>query len=100
MYKVEVYHYRKAWRNGDLEAEQTMIRSELFSTRKSAKAYIERQVESEAKYCTKPTVRRDYHKGYEPSYVYLFTGEEWQHENSGEMCHEYYTYKLEKAKAR
>lgn len=100
MYKVEVYYHRKAIMRGDLEAEDARINSELFSTRKSAKAYIERQIESEARYCDKPVVRRDYHKGNEPSYVYLFTGEEWQHENSGEMHQEYYTYKLEKAKSR
>lgn len=100
MYKVEVYHYRKAWRNGDLEAEQVMIGSEFFSTRKSAKEYIERQVESNAKYADKPFIRREYHKGDKPSYIYLWTGEEWQHENSGETCQEYYTYTLRRARAK
>ena len=100
MYKVEVYHHREAIVRGDLEAEDARINSEVFATRKSAKAYIERQIESEARYLDNPTVRRDYHKGNEPSYVYFFTGEEWQHENSGEMHQEYYTYKLEKVKAR
>ena len=100
MYQVKIYHHRKAIVKGDLEDELVMTDSKVFSTRKSAKGFIERQVASEARYVSKPTIRRDYHKGDEPSYVYLFTGEEWQHENSGEMCHEYYTYKLEKAKAR
>ena len=94
MYKVEVYHYREAWFKGDLEDEEVLLRSELFKTRKSAKDYIESKVKG------KINVVKRYHKGDEPSYVHYFTGYKWQHENTGETCHEYYTYKLEKVKAR
>lgn len=100
MYQVKVYHFKRAVVRGDLEAEQVLEKSELFKTRKAAKDFIESEVRSESRYADKPTVRREYHKGNEPSYVYLWTGDEWQHENSGEMCYEYYTWKLEKAKAR
>lgn len=100
MYQVKIYHHRKAIVKGDLEDELVMINSKVFSTRKSAKGFIERQAASEARYASKPTIRRDYHKGDEPSHVYLWTGDEWQHENSGEMCQEYYIYKLEKVKVK
>ena len=94
MYKVEVHHYRKAWRNGDLEGEMVLVASELFKTRKSAKEYIEKKVNG------KPNVTRKYHTGLVPSYVWQYTGDKWQHENSGEMCYEHYMYKLEKVKVK
>jgi hypothetical protein len=100
MYQVKVYHYREAIVKGDLEDEHVLEKSELFKTRKSAKDFIESEVRSESRYADKPVIRREYHKGNERSYVYLWTGDEWQHENSGEMCQEYYTYVLEKAKLR
>lgn len=94
MYRVEVYHYREALVKGDLEDEEVMISSELFKTRKSAKEWIENKV----KY--KSPVRKEYHTGNKTSYVWYWTGHKWQHENSGEMCHECYTYKLDKVKLR
>ncbi len=100
MYQVKVYHHRRAIVRGDLENEEVLEKSELFKTRKAAKGFIEDEVRKESRYADKPFVRREYHRGNEPSYVYLWTGDEWQHENSGEMCQEYYTYKLEKAKVR
>ena len=100
MYQVKVYHFKRAIVRGDLEAEEVLENSELFKTRTSAKHYIEEHVRRESRYADKPVVRREYHKGNTPSHVYLWTGDRWQHENSGEMCEEYYTYKLEKAKAR
>ena len=100
MYQVRVYHYKRAIRRGDLEDEHVLEKSELFKTRKAAKVFIEDEVKREWRYADRPQVRREYHKGDEPSYVYLWTGDKWQNENSGEMCEEYYTWKLEKAKAR
>ena len=92
MYKVEVYHYREAIVKGDLEDESVLIQSELFKTRKSAKEWIENKVRG------KSGVTKSYHKGDQASYVWHHTGHIWRHENSGEICHECYTYKLEKAK--
>lgn len=94
MYQVKVYHYREAWRKGDLEDEEVMIQSEVFKTRKAAKEWIE----SKVKY--KKDVWRNYHKGDEKSYVGYTTGHKWRHENSGEMCEEQYTYVLSKLKVR
>lgn len=94
MYQVKVYHYREAIVKGDLEDEQVMIDSQMFKTRKSAKEWIE----SKVRY--KKDVFRHYHKGDKESIVGYFTGHEWRHENSGEMCYEQYTYVLSKVKAR
>lgn len=98
MYKVEVRHHKKAWRNGDLEDTLELVSSELFKTRSSAKTYIE----SSCGLNRKPAkqVQRHYHMGDEPSYCYWFTGVTWQHENSGETMQEYYEYKLSKVKAK
>lgn len=94
MYQVKVYHYREAIVKGDLEDEEVLIASELFKTRRAAKEYIEKKVNG------KSNVNRKYHTGITPSYVWHYTGHKWRHENSGEMCYEHYTYKLEKVKAR
>lgn len=95
MYKVEVRHHTKAWRNGDLEDALDLVSSELFKTRKAAKGYIEREL------CKRHgTIHMDWHKGDTPSYCYCFTGVKWQHENSGAEMQEYYEYKLSKVKAK
>jgi hypothetical protein len=94
MYKVEVYHYRETFVRGDLEDETVLIKSELFKTRKSAKEYIEDQVRG------KSGVTKSYHKGNETSYVWYHTGHKWINENTGETCHECYTYTLDKVKPK
>ena len=86
MYKVEVYHYRETFVRGDLEDETVLIKDELFKTRKAAKEYIEKDVKG------KSGVHREYHTGDRPSYVWRHTGHTWIHENSGEECHESFTY--------
>lgn len=96
MYQVTVHHHKKAWRNGDLEDAFELERQENFKTRAKAKIFIESQINR------KPLsqIRREYHKGDTPSYCYWFTGETWQHENSGEQMEEYYQYTLKKVKLR
>lgn len=88
-YLVEVWHYRPAYRNGDLEDESVIIETRTFKTRKEAKAFIESRVgRKNAKY--------DWHKGDKPSYVYFWTNKTWIHENTGEECTESFTYCLKK----
>ena len=90
MYKVETRHHRKAWRNGDLEDELVLIESKNFRTMLAAKTYIEDKVKGKAQ------VQRDYRRGRETSVVVWFTGETWQHENSGAKMYEYYEYRMKK----
>jgi hypothetical protein len=96
MYQVTVHHHDKDIVRGDLEDKFELLHSTNFATRRAAKAYIEDKLKN------KPSkqVRRDYHKGNEPSYCYYFTGVTWQHENSGEQMEEYYLYTLKKVKLR
>lgn len=90
MYTVKKYHYRPAYRRGDLEDETIMIDSHPFKTRKEAKDFIERELRG------KRNVYRDYHKGNEKSYCEYSTDKTWVHENTGETCTERFSYILEK----
>jgi len=92
MYIVKKYHYRPAYRKGDLEDETVMIGAYTFNTRKEAKAYIERELQG------RKDVTRNYKKGKEASLCTYWTGKTWVHENTGETCREDYTYILENAK--
>lgn len=91
MFQVEVYHHDKDIVRGDLEDKLELLEKEIFNTRKSAKAYIERCLSGKPK----DMVDRFYRKG-DTSTCYYFTGVKWQHENSGEMMEEYYKYILSK----
>ena len=62
MYIVKKYHYRPAYRRGDLEDETIMIDSYPFKTRKEAKDFVERELRG------KSDVNRDYHRGNKKSY--------------------------------
>ena len=95
MYIVTVHHHDKDWVKGDLEDKFELVEQENFKTRKSAKAYIERQLSRQ-----RGTIRRDYHTGEAPSYCYCWTGVTWIHENTGEEMREYYQYTLKKAKLK
>ena len=90
MYIVKKYHYRPAYRRGDLEDETIMIDSYPFKTRKEAKDFVERELRG------KRDVYRDYHKGNKKSYCGYFTDKTWVHENTGETCTESFSYTLEK----
>lgn len=91
MYTVEVKHHCKAWRRGDLEDDLVLEESKNFKTRKAAKVYILSKIKGKK-------VQEHWHKGDQPSYVLYFTGETWQHENTGEQMSEYYQYILKKTK--
>ena len=90
MYTVKKYHYRPAYRRGDLEDETIMIDSYPFKTRKEAKDFVERELRG------KRNVSRDYHKGNRKSYCGYDTDKTWVHENTGETCTESFSYILEK----
>ena len=90
MYTVKKYHYRPAYRKGDLEAETIMIGSYSFKTRKEAKDFIERELRG------KKDVYRNYHKGNKKSNCEYFTDRTWIHENTGDTCTESFSYILEK----
>lgn len=96
MYQVEIYHHDKDWVKGDLEDKFELIAKEFFKTRTAAKEYIESKLRGKSS----DKVWRGYHKGDKSSYCYLYTGVEWQHENSGEWMKEYYEYVMKKAKIR
>ena len=90
MYTVKKYHYRPAYRRGDLEDETIMIDSYPFKTRKEAKDFVERELRG------KRNVYRNYHKGNKKSYCGYSTDKTWIHENTGETCTESFSYILEK----
>ena len=94
MYQVTVHHHDKDWVRGDLEDKFVLIIQEVFKTRTAAKEFMEEDVSR--RHCN--VIYRDYHKGDEPSYIFAYTGVEWQHENSGETMKEYYQYRLTKIK--
>ena len=93
MFQVTVHHHDKDWRNGDLEDKFELIKQENFKTRKYAKEFILRELRK-----LSGTKKTEWHKGDERSFAWCWTGEKWQHENSGEMMEEYYQYILEKCK--
>lgn len=94
MYEVTIYHHRKTYTRGDVDAEFVMTAKETFKTRTAAKAYIENKLKG------KPAkdVYRDYHKGDEASRCYYYTGYTWFNECTGDDEKEYYQYTLKKAK--
>lgn len=94
MYTVTIHHHCKVWYRGDLEDEFKLIQSENFKTRKRAKEWIE------SKITRGHEIVRHYRKGDLPSIVVEYTGETWQHENSGEIMYEYYQYTLKKTEVR
>lgn len=89
-YLVEIWHYRPAYRKGDLEDESVIIQNQTFKLRKDAKDFIENKLAG------KKNAKRDYHRGDKNSTCYYYTGKTWIHENSGEECRECYTFILKK----
>ena len=89
VYIVKVFHHDKDWVGGDLEDKFELEDSDIFKTRKAAKAWILNDLSK--KRGTKTT---KWHVGDKPSYAYCYTGVKWQHENSGEEMEEYWMYTL------
>jgi hypothetical protein len=92
MYKVQIHHHTKAWRNGDLEDTLELSDVKTFKTKASAKEFIESRLKG------KPSrlVTRYPHNGNVPSKYYLFTANTWIHENTGERMQEYLQFTLTK----
>lgn len=91
MYTVKKWHHRPTYRKGDLEAEDAVIDTITFKTRKAAKEFIESELRG------KRNAWRMYHKGNEKSWCGYYTGKTWIHENTGETHEERFTYELAKA---
>lgn len=94
IYELKRYHHRKAYRKGDLEDETIQDFSQTFSTRKEGNEFLERkQQEESGRYtCRINLVKR----GNDSSTLYVYTGNTWIHENTGEEMEEYYSYILKK----
>ena len=86
---VETYKQRPTYVRGDLDSENVLLNYKLFTSRKSAKAYIERQL-------SKDDIRSYSKSGI--SYCYHRGSKSWVEENTGETRYEQYTYKMFKCK--
>ena len=82
---VETYKQRPTYVRGDLDSENVLLNYKLFTSRKSAKAYIERQL-------SKDDIRNYSKSGI--SYCYHTGSKSWVEENTGERRYEQYTYKM------
>ena len=86
---VETYKQRPTYVRGDLDSENVLLNYKLFTSRKSAKAYIERQL-------SKDDIRNYSKSGI--SYCYHIGSKSRVEENTGETRYEQYTYKMFKCK--
>ena len=82
---VETYKQRPTYVRGDLDSENVLLNYKLFTSRKSAKVYIERQL-------SKDDIRNYSKSGI--SYCYHIGSKSWVEENTGETRYEQYTYKM------
>ena len=82
---VETYKQRPTYVRGDLDSENVLLNYKLFTSRKSAKAYIERQLSKDD--------TRNYSKSG-ISYCYHIGSKSWVEENTGETRYEQYSYKM------
>lgn len=89
MYKVEFYHLRPYYRNGDLEQQEVLISSNVYKTKKIAKSNVLWQANGH-------NYKENWHTGNTPSYVYWYTNKRWTNENTGEVITERFTYKITK----
>ena len=86
---VETYKQRPTYVRGDLDSENVLLNYKLFTSRKAAKAYIERHL-----------LKNDYRNYVKEGISYCcHTGSKsWIEENTGETRYEQYSYKMFKCK--
>lgn len=82
---VEIHKTKPCYIQGDLGTETVLYNYKLFTSRKSAKAYIERQL-------SKDDIRSYSKSGI--SYCYHRGSKSWVEENTGERRYEQYIYKM------
>lgn len=82
---VETHRTKSCYIRGDLSTETVLEEYKLFSSRKSAKEYIERQL-------SKDDLR--YYKKEGISYCYKRLKKSWTEENTGETRYEQLTFKM------
>lgn len=95
VYELKRYHHKREFRKGDLEADTVQDYSDTFATRKLANAFLVKK-ESEAKVKGYQTYIESVNRGDKDSSLLVYTGDVWQHENSGEEHREYYKYVIKK----
>ena len=86
---VETYKQCPTYVRGDLDSENVLLNYKLFTSRKAAKAYIERHL-------LKDDIRNYSKSGI--SYCYHIGSKSWIEENTGETRYEQYSYKMFKCK--
>ena len=84
---VETYKQRPTYVKGDLDSENVLLNYKLFTSRKGAKAYIERQL-------SKDDIRNYSKSGI--SYCYHIGSKSWIEENTGETVNECYSFIMSK----
>lgn len=89
MYKVTLYHFHPAYRNGDLEEDETIISCNMYKTKKLAKSKVLWEANGH-------NLHINWHTGNTPSWIYYYTDKKWVNENSGEELTERFAYKIEK----
>lgn len=91
-YEITMYHHRKVWVKGDLEAETVVNDIKVFSTKKAVVEYLKNE-EIRARNYGYRTSLNTKTRGTMPSLT-VHTGTTWVHENTGNEEKEYYSYKV------
>lgn len=95
IYELKRYHHRKAYRKGDLEAEDIQDAFATYATRREANEFLESKAREARRNGWKyelTLVKR----GDKASVLWVYTGVKWIHENTGEEEIETYAYEVKK----
>lgn len=94
MYKVTCIHHRKAYIKGDLEAENVIESSDVFSTKKDIVSFLKgkAKLNENRGFTVKLSTAV---RGKMPELI-IYTKTKWVHENTGDEHQEYYWYRTEK----
>lgn len=95
IYELKRYHHRKAYRRGDLESEDVQDFSRNFKTRKDANAFLEEKAVEASRKGWKANLTL-VKRGDKASVLWVYTGNNWVHENTGEDEEETYAYEVKK----